>query len=127
MHYLALIASIAFNGTSIVLLKAFAMEREARAEQDALTGRDRERSLGSRLKLIAHPLVLLSMACFAAAAVGWVITLSGIGLSVAYASMSIIYVLTALAGRMFFREHISPRRWAGITLVVLGVALMYAG
>jgi drug/metabolite transporter (DMT)-like permease len=33
------------------------------------------------------------------------------------------YVLTALAGRVFLNEQISPARWLGILLIVAGVAL----
>ena len=74
-----------------------------------------------------HPLVLGGLACFAAAAVTWMVALAGIELSVAYPSMSIIYVATALVGRFLFAERIPPRRWAGIALVVVGVVIMYAG
>jgi drug/metabolite transporter (DMT)-like permease len=126
MHYAALIASITFNGTSLVLLKAFALERERRAAADSMPGAATT-TIGGRLRIMIHPLVLGSMACFAAAAVTWMIALAGIDLSVAYPSMSIIYVATALVGRFLFGEHIPPRRWAGISLVVAGVALMYAG
>lgn len=118
MHYAALIASITFNGASLVLLKAFALERERSAAAVTFAG---------RLRLITHPLVLGGLACFAAAAVSWMIALAGIELSVAYPSMSIIYVATALVGRLLFGERISPRRWAGIALVVVGVVIMYTG
>jgi uncharacterized membrane protein len=37
---------------------------------------------------------------------------------------SIGYVLAALAGRFFLHEQISVARWAGILLIVLGVALV---
>ena len=37
---------------------------------------------------------------------------------------SIGYVLSALAGRVFFHESISLWRWAGILLIVSGVALV---
>jgi len=37
---------------------------------------------------------------------------------------SIGYALSALAGRLFLHEEISPWRWAGIVLIVAGVALV---
>jgi uncharacterized membrane protein len=37
---------------------------------------------------------------------------------------SIGYVLSALAGRLFLHEEISPWRWAGIMMIVAGVALV---
>ncbi|MGO4883915.1 MAG: EamA family transporter [Bryobacteraceae bacterium] len=37
---------------------------------------------------------------------------------------SVGYVLSALAGKLFLHEEISPARWAGILLIVSGVALV---
>lgn len=130
MHYPALAASIVFNGTSLVLLKAYATRREAESEAEESSKPDAEKHgtpLLSRIRPVFHPLIIASMFCFAAAAVTWMIALAGVDLSVAYPSMSIIYVATALAGRYVFQERISPRRWTGIALVVVGIAVMYAG
>jgi len=40
---------------------------------------------------------------------------------------SVGYVLVALAGRVLLHEQITPRRWAGIALIMSGVALVSAG
>ncbi len=40
---------------------------------------------------------------------------------------SVGYVLVALAGRVLLHEQISARRWAGILLIMGGVALVSAG
>jgi uncharacterized membrane protein len=40
---------------------------------------------------------------------------------------SIGYVLVALTGKLFLNEQIAPRRWAGILLIVSGVALVSLG
>jgi uncharacterized membrane protein len=37
---------------------------------------------------------------------------------------SIAYVLVALVGRFLLHEHVSPARWAGITLIMAGVTLV---
>jgi drug/metabolite transporter (DMT)-like permease len=37
---------------------------------------------------------------------------------------SVNYVLVALAGALLLHEHISTRRWAGISLIMAGVALV---
>ena len=37
------------------------------------------------------------------------------------------YVLVAILGRVFLYEQISPQRWAGIALIVGGVALVSIG
>ena len=40
---------------------------------------------------------------------------------------SIGYVLVALAGSVFLHEQITVRRWAGIALIMAGVALVSGG
>jgi drug/metabolite transporter (DMT)-like permease len=40
---------------------------------------------------------------------------------------SIGYALVAILGRVFLHEQISPQRWAGIALIIGGVALVSAG
>lgn len=37
---------------------------------------------------------------------------------------SIGYVLVAIVGKVLLHEEISPRRWAGIALIMVGVALV---
>lgn len=117
MHYIALVLSITFNGVSLVLLKSFAVDREHGALGTTYSG----------FRMVLSPRILAAMLCFAAAAVTWMIALAGVDLSLAYPSMSVIYVATALAGRHLFREAISAKRWTGIGLVVAGIILMYAG
>lgn len=40
---------------------------------------------------------------------------------------SIGYVLVAIVGRVLLDEQISPKRWAGIVLIMAGVALVSGG
>ena len=40
---------------------------------------------------------------------------------------SVGYVLVALVGRFFLNEQISAQRWAGIVLIMAGVALVSGG
>jgi drug/metabolite transporter (DMT)-like permease len=40
---------------------------------------------------------------------------------------SIGYVLVALAGRVLLHEQITAKRWAGIALIMVGVALVSGG
>ena len=40
---------------------------------------------------------------------------------------SVGYVLVAIAGKLFLNEQITPQRWAGIILIVAGVALVSGG
>jgi drug/metabolite transporter (DMT)-like permease len=40
---------------------------------------------------------------------------------------SVGYVLVALVGRLLLHEQITPRRWAGVWLIMAGVALVSGG
>ena len=40
---------------------------------------------------------------------------------------SVGYVLVALAGKIFLHEQVSAKRWAGIVLIMAGVALVSGG
>jgi multidrug transporter EmrE-like cation transporter len=37
------------------------------------------------------------------------------------------YVAGAFGGIVFLREHVSPQRWLGVSLVAIGVALVFLG
>jgi len=54
----------------------------------------------------------------------WLAVLRRVPLGVAYPMLSLNYVLVALASRMWFREQISRRTWAGIACIMLGVVLI---
>lgn len=122
LHYLALAVSIALNGASLVLLKAFALEREGASEPQPAAI-----PILARVRVVVHPLVLVSMACFGGASVTWIVALAGVPLSVAYPSMSVIYVVIAVLGQTVFGERIPPTRWVGIGFVMIGVVLMHTG
>lgn len=116
MFYAALALSIVCNGGSLVLLKWYARDRELGSGSDG-EARGVQQLLDKR--------VLLSVALFGVAGVTWLMALKGLDLSLAYPSMSTIYVATALVGRYFFGEYISVRRGFGIAMVVVGVAIMH--
>lgn len=54
----------------------------------------------------------------------WLAVLSWEDLSVALPMQALNYVLVALLAKYILNEQISPLRWAGITLVCLGVMLI---
>ncbi len=54
----------------------------------------------------------------------WFLALKLVPLSVAMPFMAVAYVTVAFASKALFREAITPRRWLGIALVVIGVVLI---
>jgi len=57
----------------------------------------------------------------------WLRILKDIPLGFALPIMGFNYVAVALAGRAFFKEHISIKRWGGIMLILIGLMLVWFG
>jgi len=71
-----------------------------------------------------HPWVTLGVVLMILWMLGRMALLSWADLSYVLPVTAIGYVLVALAGKIFLHEQISARRWAGIVLIVAGVALV---
>jgi multidrug transporter EmrE-like cation transporter len=74
-------------------------------------------SLGSIWIWCAITLVILSFIC-------WINVLKQIPLSIAFPLSNVVHVLVPLSCWIFLAEHISPRRWCGIAIVILGLAVV---
>ncbi len=51
----------------------------------------------------------------------WITVLSRVDLSVAFPTGSTSYVIVALLSMFFLGEQISPYRWSGILLIIVGI------
>jgi drug/metabolite transporter (DMT)-like permease len=81
--------------------------------------------VGANLVAIAtSPLILWGCVAYALATLVWFNVLSRLPLSVAYPLMSLGYVVGVLVSVLIFREAVSPMRWIGAAVIVLGVALI---
>ena len=56
----------------------------------------------------------------------WIATLQHLPLGLAYPVMALTFAGVPLAGRLLLRERLEPMQWAGIILVVAGVACVGA-
>jgi drug/metabolite transporter (DMT)-like permease len=54
----------------------------------------------------------------------WIYVLKYIPLSIAFPLSNVVHVLVPLNCWIFLGEHISPRRWWGIAIVILGLAMV---
>jgi len=84
-------------------------------------------ALGSPLGYIAvlfDPWVAAGVILLIVWLVSQMLLLSWADLSYVLPVTSAGYVLTAISGRLFLNEHISPARWAGVTLIMAGVLLV---
>jgi drug/metabolite transporter (DMT)-like permease len=76
------------------------------------------------MRAVCNPLVALGIALLILWLLLHMALLSWADLSYVLPVTSVGYVLAALAGRLFLHENISAWRWAGILLIVSGVALV---
>jgi drug/metabolite transporter (DMT)-like permease len=83
--------------------------------------------LGSLIHAVANPWVvsgILLLLCFFAS---YLTALSWADLTFVLPSTALGYVVVALLSRFWLHEQISPLRWAGILLIVLGVGFVTHG
>lgn len=67
---------------------------------------------------------VLGLFCYAMAAALYMIALRRIPVSVAFPSVSLSYIVIALAAWWLYGELLSPAKLAGIVLIVAGVGLL---
>jgi multidrug transporter EmrE-like cation transporter len=78
--------------------------------------------LGPALALEPH--ILGGLACYGVSVVVWVIGLSKVPVSIAYPMLSIGYVLNAVAAYYLLGEAVTPMRFAGIGIIIVGVFIV---
>jgi len=76
------------------------------------------------IKVALNPFVILAIFCYVVSVVVWLLVLSRVDVSYAYPLLSLGYIVTAFAGRLFFGEVLGPVRWTGILIICLGVYLI---
>jgi uncharacterized membrane protein len=76
------------------------------------------------VKALFNPLVAAGVSLLIVWLLSHMALLSWADLSYVLPVTSIAYALAAVAGRVFLHEQISLARWAGVALIVVGVALV---
>ncbi|WP_369927124.1 EamA family transporter [Xanthomonas sp. NCPPB 2632] len=77
--------------------------------------------------MLARPWIWTGIGCYVAEFLVWIAFLSLVPLSEGVLLGSINIVAIMIAGRVLFRERLSPLRVTGILLVAAGVAIVGAG
>jgi undecaprenyl phosphate-alpha-L-ara4N flippase subunit ArnE len=65
-------------------------------------------------------------ACLVAGTVLWLAVLYRMDVSRAFPILSLGSILVVLASRLYLKEPVSARRWAGVALIAVGIALVAA-
>jgi drug/metabolite transporter (DMT)-like permease len=73
---------------------------------------------------LTSPLVWLAILFIIASFITWLYVLKYVPLSIAFPLSRVVDVLVPLCCWIFLNEAISPRRWIGIALVVIGLAVI---
>jgi len=76
------------------------------------------------LHYLLQPAVAAGLAIYGIGTLLWISAVSRRNISFLYPLTALNYVLVSMGGKMFFGEKISAGRWAGIAVVVAGVALL---
>jgi drug/metabolite transporter (DMT)-like permease len=82
------------------------------------------RGLGGAFAALFTPYIFSGIVLYGLATVVWIFLLSRLPISMLYPMQSLAYVLTAVIAIAFFGEHVSLIRWAGIVVIMFGVALV---
>src|SRR5262245_6614202 len=76
------------------------------------------------LTALASPFTWMAMGLMILSLLSWLYVLRYIPLSIAFPLSRVVDILVPLSCWMILGEDISPRRWCGIALVVVGLILM---
>ena len=76
------------------------------------------------VNLATTPAIVVAIPIYALSFGGWVLVLSRLDLSVAYPSLSMLYILIPLLSAVFLSESLTSRHWAGIFVIGVGVGLV---
>jgi drug/metabolite transporter (DMT)-like permease len=115
MNDVLLLCAIALLTASQVLQKVGATRRLAPA-----------RGLSARLGALLSPELLGAGVCLCAGTALWLAVLYRMDVSRAFPMLSVGSIAVVLASRFYLGEPVSVRRWIGVSLVALGIALVAA-
>ena len=73
---------------------------------------------------LTSPAVMGGLALFGVSAIGWLAALRRVPLSRAYPFNALAYVGILVTSVLVLHEHVSPMRWLGAGLVVIGLLLV---
>lgn len=75
-------------------------------------------------KILTHPRILTGFVSIGIGAVFWLAAIARVELSWAYPLLSLGYILVLVLSAVFLGESVSPVRWIGVLVIVVGVILV---
>jgi len=77
------------------------------------------------VRLATEPHIIGAIACYALSVVLGTLALSRVQVSIAYPLTSMGYVVSAVAAWWLFNESLNPAKVVGISVIILGVVIIY--
>jgi small multidrug resistance pump len=74
---------------------------------------------------LLNPLTVVGLAIYAAAAIGYIIALNKIPVSIAFPSVAASYVVVAVLAHLLWNEPLGLPQWGGIVLIGAGIILIH--
>lgn len=75
-------------------------------------------------QILRQPLIWVALPFYGAGFIIWAAALSRLPLSFAYPLLAVGYLINPVAAMILFNESISPLRWMGIGVIILGIILV---
>jgi multidrug transporter EmrE-like cation transporter len=75
-------------------------------------------------QILTHPSILVGFTSIGVGAVFWLAALARVDLSWAYPILAMGYILAMILSGLFLHEAISPVRWLGAVIIIVGVILV---
>ncbi len=75
-------------------------------------------------RLVTTPALIVGFTCYGLGAIFWLIVLSRVDLSLAYPMFALMYVIVPIAAHFFLHEQLTPGKWVGMFVVVIGVIIL---
>lgn len=79
------------------------------------------------IRLFFTPVVFFALCLYAVTTMLWLYILSQVPMSFAYPIQALAFPLVLMASMMILGEQISPIRWIGVLVIVLGVVIATHG
>jgi drug/metabolite transporter (DMT)-like permease len=74
--------------------------------------------------ILFNPMVLVGLVFSIVSILSWLVALNRLSLSLAYPFMSLTFPLVLVASNIFLGESISPLRWLGIFIIMVGLCFV---
>lgn len=113
------LSALIFNALGSVLFKMGAGQRTARRHSSRIGS-----TLAFVRDMLSNKKILLGLLLQIGAIIGWLAFMSRMALSFAFPMSSISNVTILLASHFILHEQVSPRRWWGVLLILVGITII---